>query len=111
MSTVRLVATTFRWIIEILNVLFAIFLVFSVFVYLFNREQISLYAALFGFGNELAVVATFLLIAVFYVLIMGLLCVVLEIWESLKRIESGKGELPRIFTQAGSEKTNREPRI
>jgi uncharacterized membrane protein len=110
-STVRFVATAFRWIIELLNVLFALLFGFSAFVYIFNREAILGPAASLGYRSEFAMITSFLLIAVIYIVFMGLLCVILEIWESLKRLEAERDHSLRSSEAGGSVRTQREPRI
>jgi hypothetical protein len=111
MSTVRVVATAFRWIIELLNIVFAVILVFSVLVYLFNRDVIVGSAASFGYRSEFAMIIGYLLIAVVYIVFMGLLCVILEIWESLKRLEAERNSSLGSSKASGDIRTQREPRI
>lgn len=111
MSTVRFVASAFRWIIELMNVLFALILIFAVLVYLFNRDAIVGSAASLGFYSELSVIASFALIAVIYIVFMGLLCVILEIWESLKRIEKGRDFSTGSTEVSRNVRTPIEPRV
>ena len=111
MSTVRFVATAFRWIIELLNVLFALIFVVALLVFLFNREAIVGPAAALGYRGDFSMVMGFLFVAVIYIVFMGLLCVILEIWESLKRLEKGR-EYSLVSSQAPDNfRRQNEPRI
>lgn len=87
MSTIRLVANAFRWIIEIVNVVAAVGIIILIFTYIFNRDQIVGAATSYGFATDVAVLYLIISSVVGYVLVMGLLCVILEIRESLKRLE------------------------
>ena len=111
MSTVRFVASAFRWIIELLNILFALTFIFAVLVYLFNRDAIVRPAASFGYYSDFGMVVAFLLVAVTYIVFMGLLCVILEIRESLKRLET-RGDYATEYSSTSRTIGNgKEPRI
>jgi len=90
MSTIRFVANAFRIMIEIINWSAALLLLVVIFGYIFNRDEIRKAANSFGFYTDLTIAYFIVTAFITHILVMGLLCVILEIRESLKRIENNK---------------------
>ena len=103
MSTIRFVANAFRIMIEIINWSAALLLLVVIFGYIFNRDEIRKAANSFGFYTDLTIAYFIVTAFITHILVMGLLCVILEIRESLKRIENNK-EVDFEKTKVGRER-------
>ena len=91
MSTVKFFAKSFRLIVEVVNwIAIAAFLV-AIFVYLFNRDDLVRSFGLNGFYSDGAVLGYLFIVFIGYILIVGTLCVFLEIYSLLERIAENGG--------------------
>ena len=82
----RFIAKAFRVIVEGINWLALALLVFSIFVYIFNRNAALEYLGHYGIYADSMVVFYAVYLVVAYILVMGVLCVFLEIYSSLDQL-------------------------
>ena len=86
MSSVRFIAKAFRAIVEAMNWVALAVLVLGIIGYVFNRDAMLGFMGQYGIYADGMMLLYVLGLAVSYILVMGVLCVFLEIYASLDRL-------------------------